>query len=110
MNSGSLFLILGIINEPVSSRQKLFETIGTLRDLNGEDRNGDPVLDSDEEHGAEDAEDFSDEDLDDEEDDEDGPGLAYLANSHILEDEDETEDYTGDGEEAEGGEAAPETR
>ncbi|GMT00263.1 hypothetical protein PENTCL1PPCAC_22437 [Pristionchus entomophagus] len=83
-------------------RTKIFEMFPNLKDLNGHDINGEVTEELEEdETGVEDGED-SDGSIDS--DDEDGPGLSYLQNSNIMEDEDETEDYDAvEGDEVEEG-------
>ncbi|KAF8367933.1 hypothetical protein PRIPAC_85762 [Pristionchus pacificus] len=91
-------------------RTKIFEMLPTLKDLNGHDINGEVTEECEEEEtGGEDGEDS---DGGDSSDEDDGPGLAYLQNSHILDDEDETEDFEaveGDDDE-EGADGAANTR
>ncbi|GMT28118.1 hypothetical protein PFISCL1PPCAC_19415, partial [Pristionchus fissidentatus] len=71
-------------------RTKVFEMFPSLRDLDGQDVNGEMTEEIEEdETGAE----GEDSDADGDTDEEDGPGLSYLENSNIMDDEDETEDY-----------------
>ncbi|GMR53114.1 hypothetical protein PMAYCL1PPCAC_23309 [Pristionchus mayeri] len=93
------------VEETDDYRTKVFEMFPTLKDLNGHDINGEVTEEIEEVSGGEED---SDGDIESS-DEEDGPGLSYLQNSNIMEDEDETEDFEaveGDDVEQGGGDGA----